>query len=42
MPVWTDQGLIAFAAPTDDGTGYFTMNADGSDIRLRHNARTRS
>jgi dipeptidyl aminopeptidase/acylaminoacyl peptidase len=39
MPVWTDQGLIAFAAPTDDGTGYFTMNADGSDIRLRHNAR---
>ena len=39
MPVWTDQGLIAFAAPTDDGTGYFTMNADGTDIRLRYDAR---
>jgi hypothetical protein len=38
MPVWTDQGLIAFAAPTDDGTGFFTMNADGGDIRLRYDA----
>jgi TolB protein len=39
LPVWTDQGLIAFAAPTDRGTGYFTMKADGTDIRLRYEPR---
>jgi hypothetical protein len=39
MPVWTDQGQIAFAAPTDHGTGFFTMNADGTDAELRYEAR---
>jgi Tol biopolymer transport system component len=36
IPVWTDQGQIAFMNPTEGGTGFFTMDADGTHLQLRY------